>query len=127
MEYYDEEILEARWEEERRKHTTLETGIYVEDELITFSQIILPNTKILLYLPEQVFPMPESVIEGKNDVDAKQTDLNLLLDKYNLTATQQEYDMLLSLIYNTGSGILSNSDNKQTKRWFETGGYTNGN
>jgi hypothetical protein len=71
--------------------------------------------------------MPESVIEGKNDVDAKQTDLNLLLDKYNLTATQQEYDMLLSLIYNTGSGILSNSDNKQTKRWFETGGYTNGN
>ncbi len=127
MEYYDEEILEARWEEERRKHTTLETGIYVEDELITFSQIILPNTKILLYLPEQFFPMPESVIEGKNDVDAKQTDLNLLLDKYNLTATQQEYDMLLSLIYNTGSGILSNSDNKQTKRWFETGGYTNGN
>ena len=26
MEYYDEQILEARWEEERRKHTTLETG-----------------------------------------------------------------------------------------------------
>ena len=37
MEYYNEEILEARWEDERRKHTTLETGIYVEDELITFS------------------------------------------------------------------------------------------
>ena len=33
MEYYDEQILEARWEEERRKHTTLETGIYVEDDL----------------------------------------------------------------------------------------------
>ena len=28
MEYFDEEILEARRELERLKHTTLETGIY---------------------------------------------------------------------------------------------------
>ena len=33
MEYFDEEILEARRELERLKHTTLETGIYVGDEL----------------------------------------------------------------------------------------------
>lgn len=65
MEYYDEQILEARWEEERRKHTTLETGIYVEDDLITFSQITLPDTRIQLYLPEQFIPMPESVKEVK--------------------------------------------------------------
>ena len=67
MEYYNEEILEARWEDERRKHTTLETGIYVEDELITFSQIILSDTKILLYLPEQFIPVPEAVIEGNGE------------------------------------------------------------
>lgn len=65
MEYYDEQILEARWEEERRKHTTLETGIYVDDDLITFSQITLPDTKIRLYLPEQFIPMPELVKEVK--------------------------------------------------------------
>jgi hypothetical protein len=39
MEYFDEEILEARRELERLKHTTLETGIYVGDELITFTNI----------------------------------------------------------------------------------------
>ncbi len=65
MEYYDEQILEARWEEERRKHTTLETGIYVEDDLITFSQITLPDTKIRLYLPEQFVVMPDQVREVK--------------------------------------------------------------
>jgi hypothetical protein len=41
MEYFDEEILEARRELERLKHTTLETGIYVGDELITFTNITL--------------------------------------------------------------------------------------
>lgn len=65
MEYYDEQILEARWEEERRKHTTLETGIYVDDDLITFSQITLPDTKIRLYLPEQFVVMPDQVREVK--------------------------------------------------------------
>lgn len=45
MEYFDEEILEARRELERLKHTTLETGIYVGDELITFTNITLPQTK----------------------------------------------------------------------------------
>ena len=38
MNNYDKQILEARQEEERRRYTTLETGIYVDDELITFAQ-----------------------------------------------------------------------------------------
>lgn len=65
MEYYDEQILEARQAEESRKHTTLETGIYVDDELITFTQMTLPNTKIQLFLPEQFIQMPKSVREIK--------------------------------------------------------------
>ncbi len=44
MEYFDEEILDAKRELERLKHTTLETGIYVEDELLTFTQVTLPST-----------------------------------------------------------------------------------
>ena len=43
MEYYDEKILEMRREKERKKYTTLETGIYVGDELITFQQMVLPD------------------------------------------------------------------------------------
>ncbi len=47
MEYFDEEILEARRELERLKHTTLETGIYVGDELITFTNITLHKRKFI--------------------------------------------------------------------------------
>lgn len=36
MDYYDEELLEARRELKRKKHTTIETGIYAGDTLIRF-------------------------------------------------------------------------------------------
>ena len=55
MKYYDEKILEARREEERRRHTTLETGIYVKDDLITFTQISLPNTSIRFFCRSSLF------------------------------------------------------------------------
>lgn len=65
MDYYDEQILQSRQEEERQKHTTLETGIYVEDDLITFQKVTLPDTRIQMFLPEQFIPMPDSVKEVK--------------------------------------------------------------
>lgn len=65
MDYFDEEILEARMELERYQHTTLETGMYAGDELITFSRITLPGTKIYLYLPEQFIVMPDLVKDAK--------------------------------------------------------------
>ena len=51
MNHYDKQILEAQQEEKRRGHRTLETGIYVDDELITFEKITLPDTKIQMFLP----------------------------------------------------------------------------
>ena len=65
MNHYDKQILEARQEEERRRYTTLETGIYVDDELITFAQTTLPDTRIQLYLPEQLVTMPDQVRDMK--------------------------------------------------------------
>ena len=65
MKYYDEKILEVRREEERLRHTKLETGIYVEDDLITFRQISLPNIPIRIVLPEQFIPMPDAVKDVK--------------------------------------------------------------
>ncbi len=65
MEYYDEELLEARREMERKKHTSIETGIYAGDNLIKFTYITLPNTKIHLPIPEQLVTMPEIIKEIK--------------------------------------------------------------
>lgn len=65
MEYFDEEIINAKKELERLKHTTLETGIYVRDELITFTRVNLPDTEISMYMPEQFIVMPDVVKEMK--------------------------------------------------------------
>lgn len=61
MEYMDEKILESRKELERQQHTTLETGIYVDDELITFSRTSLPDSHIQMFLPNQFIIMPDKV------------------------------------------------------------------
>lgn len=61
MDYMDEKILESRKELERQQRTTLETGIYVEDELITFSRISLPDSHIQMFLPNQFIIMPDKV------------------------------------------------------------------
>lgn len=65
MEYFDEELLEAKRELERQKHTTLETGIYAGEELITFTKENLPESNVFMYLPEQFVVMPDRVKEVK--------------------------------------------------------------
>ena len=50
MPYIDEEILEVKRKQEHQKYTTLETGMYAGDELITFAPIEIPDTKISLFL-----------------------------------------------------------------------------
>lgn len=61
MDYFDEELLEAKWELERQKHTTLETGIYAGEELITFIKERLLESNVFMFVPEQFVVMPASV------------------------------------------------------------------
>lgn len=95
MEYFDEEILEARRELERLKHTTLETGIYVGDELITFTNITLPQTKIHIYLPEQFIVMSDLVKDmkypSKNAPDLIITSLDSMVNfGFNILSVSME-------------------------------------
>ena len=61
MEYFDEKILELEQEIERQKHTTLESGIYVGNDLVIFTRVQLPDSKIHLFLPNSFIRMPEEV------------------------------------------------------------------
>ncbi len=65
MEHFDEEILERKWQIERQKHTTIETGMYAGDELILFENINIPHTTINMYLPASFTILPENVREIK--------------------------------------------------------------
>lgn len=61
MGYLDEELLEAKRQLERQKHTTLETGIYAGEELITFTWEELPEFKVRMPLPKQFVFMPDNL------------------------------------------------------------------
>lgn len=65
MEYYDEELLEAKRGLERKKHTTIETGIYAGDELIEFVCTELPDSTISLPLPKRFAIMPDVIKNAK--------------------------------------------------------------
>ena len=65
MEYLDEEILKAKRLLERRKYTTLETGMYAGEDKITFRWRELFGGLVRVSLPRQFVPMPESVKQVK--------------------------------------------------------------
>lgn len=58
MDFYDEELLEAKRELERQKHTTIETGMYAGEELITFEWRALPDTNVRIPLPKSFVELP---------------------------------------------------------------------
>lgn len=65
MEYFDEELLETKRALERQNYTTLETGMYAGEELITFTDITLPDSEMHLPLPDQFIVMPTEVKQIK--------------------------------------------------------------
>lgn len=143
MEYFDEEILEARRELEYMKHNTLETGIYVEDELITFTRITLPDTKISIFLPKQFIVMPDMVKDmkypSKNAPDFMITSLDstvnfgfnilpVLLEEGDTKAMSSQFQNAIHnvnpsiKIKNQTSGVTTEQGNEMS--WFDFKGYT---
>lgn len=107
MEYFDEEIINAKMELEYFKHTTLETGIYVEDKLITFTKINLPDTDISMYLPEQFIFMPDMVKESKYP------------SQYAPDFVVTSLDSMVNFGFNVLSVILEDGDAKIMSRQFQ--------
>lgn len=61
MDYFDEELLEVKRERERQKYTTLASGMYAGEKLITFTKKKLLKSNVFLYLPDQFIVMPDEV------------------------------------------------------------------
>lgn len=141
MDYFDEEILENKRELERQKHTTLETGIYADEELITFTERTLPETTIHLLLPDQFIPMPKIVKKVKYpSIEAPAYIITSLDSTVNigfnlLPILLQEGDIqgmctqFLNALKNTNPSIsIKNQTDVKTVKgneisWFEYKGY----
>lgn len=58
MDFYDEILIKARNEAKKEKYNSLETGIYVGEELLTFKKKLLFDGKASILLPEFFTEMP---------------------------------------------------------------------
>lgn len=65
MEFYDEKVIELRQKEKEKEYTTLETGIYVNRELIEFSAEKLFDDQVEIVLPTSFIDMPQAVVKVK--------------------------------------------------------------
>lgn len=65
MEYFDEKIIELRQMEKEKGYTTLETGIYVNRELVEFELENLFDDNMEIVLPTSYIDMPEVVAKVK--------------------------------------------------------------
>ncbi len=64
MGYMDETVLKMREEKKKEKYATLEDGIYMDGEIITFSREILFG-EISVFLPQTMEEMPEAYARVK--------------------------------------------------------------
>lgn len=64
-EFFDEKILEFRKLARKEKYDSLDTGMYVNNELVTFSEIKLFNNAFAITLPDFLVDMPLSIAKIK--------------------------------------------------------------
>lgn len=56
--FFDEKILEYRRRARNEKYNTLETGMYINNELMLFSEVELFNNQVSIKLPDSFVDMP---------------------------------------------------------------------
>lgn len=141
MDYFDEELLDAKRKMERQMHTTLETGIYAGEELVTFTQIDLPDFSVRMPLPDQFVVMPEEVKKAKypsqeapaliltslsSTVNISFNELPVLLKEGEIKTMIGQFQNALENI--NPSIIIKNQTDTKTDQgnemsWFEYKGY----
>lgn len=56
--FFDEKILEYRRQARKTEFSTLATGMYIQNEKITFSEVGLFNNQVVIMLPDSFVDMP---------------------------------------------------------------------
>lgn len=63
--FFDEKILEYRNRARKEKYATLETGMYIMNELVPFERRMLFGEKISIMLPESFVYLPSDLAKAK--------------------------------------------------------------
>ena len=142
MSYYDEELLKMKKELERQQYTTLATGIYVDDDLLRFSERSFPALKFSIFLPDSFVKMPQKVKDvkypSKNAPSVLLTNLDTAVNfGFNSLPYSLQDKELIELSYkfqtaitnlNPSVTILFSEENKTSDGselcWFDFIGYS---
>jgi len=97
-EFFDEKILEYRRKARKEKYNSLETGMYIKDELITFSEVNLFNNQAAIMLPDSFVDMPLNMAKIKYPSEQRpqiiktnlDTTVNFCFNLFNMTISDDQ-------------------------------------
>ena len=65
MDYLDEEVMRFRKSAKKSKYNSLETGMYIKDELVHFKEVQFLDDKVSIMLPDTFVDMPHEIAKIK--------------------------------------------------------------
>lgn len=95
MEYLDEEVLKFRKSVRKSNYDTLESGIYINDELVHFSEVMLFDDKVKIMLPDTFVDMPSAMAKLKYPSEQRPQIIKTSLDttvNFTFNLFKQEFE-----------------------------------
>lgn len=80
MKYLDEEVLKFRNSIKKSKYNTLETGIYIKDELVNFKEVKILKDRVSVMLPDTFVDMPSGIAKLKYSSEQRPQVIKTSLD-----------------------------------------------
>lgn len=101
-EFFDEKILEYRKRARKEKYNSLETGMYIKDELVQFERKVLFQERMSIMLPTSFVDLPSNLAKIKYNSEHRpqiiktslDTTVNLGLSMNNIQIYPEQIEML---------------------------------
>lgn len=102
-EFFDKKILEYRKRARKEKYHSLETGMYIKDELVQFSRKTLFQEKMSIMLPTTFVDLPEHLAKMKYTSEQRpqivktslDTSVNIVFSLLNVDILDEQMEVLM--------------------------------
>lgn len=139
-EFYDEKILEYRNRARKEKYATLETGMYITNELVQFKRLKFFGGKISIMLPDSFVNLPLELAKAKYMSEQRpqvimtslDTTVNVGLSFVDVSVDADQLKVLkmqsMSALKNINPAIIfyedrAEEDSEPPMAWFEFKSY----
>lgn len=104
MDYLDEEVMQFRKNAKKSKYNSLETGMYIKDELVHFKEVHVLDGKVSIMLPDTFVDMPHEIAKIKYPSEQRpqvikmnnDTSVNFTFSLYDTPFNERQIESALS-------------------------------